>query len=327
LAACVIDNIVPDYIWDESDQFDRNNYRQVIKEDGGDFRILQLTDMHIGSYLMDDFKAVNDTFDIVREAVKTAKPDMLVLTGDNVIATGVINTLWAERLIVFLDSFKIPYVLAMGNHDGSGFFDAKNNNRKLLTADVFASGKYSLFDKGPINIGGTGNYGVSIVRPNGELLYGVIVFDNGDNDFGAKQIKWYEWYVKNLSRSAYGTHEPDEGKVIKTIAVYHVPFPEVNNIRNELMNADPLLADQYFGESPTAHGTNSGMFIKMKELQSTAYMLFGHDHENALCYQYQGIFFVYGLKTGPCSGHEKNKQGTTLITLKDDLSVSVAFLQ
>jgi len=62
----------------------------------------------------------------------------------------------------------------------------------------------------------------------------------------------------------------------------------------------------------------------MKELQSTACMLFGHDHKNNFFYQYQGIYFVYGLKTGPCA--EKYKQGTTLITIKDDLSISVEFM-
>jgi len=323
--SCIIGNSIPDYLWDESDQFDVRRYRQVVKKDGCDFRILQLTDMHIGFYIMDG-EAVNDTFNIVSEAIKTAKPDMLVLTGDNVMETVVTNTLLAERLIVFLDSFKIPYILAMGNHDGRSFNYVKDNNRKHIVADVFASGKYSLFDKGPDNIGGIGNYGVNIIKPNGEFLYGIIVLDNGDNDLGAKQIRWYEWYVKNLSASVYGTYAPAESKVVKTMAVYHVPFPEVNNIRNELMNVDPILAAQYFGREPTTHGTNSGMFKKIKELQSTTHMFFGHDHENILYYQYQEIYFVYGLKTGPCREYDKGKQGTTLITLKDDLSVSVEFM-
>jgi hypothetical protein len=100
----------------------------------------------------------------------------------------------------------------------------------------------------------------------------------------------------------------------------------LKDIREELKNTNPLLAAQCFGETPAVHSGNSGMFEKMKGLQSTTQMLFGHDHENVLYYQYEGIYFVYGLKTGPCSGHDKDKLGTTLITLKDDLTVTVEFM-
>jgi len=317
--SCVIDAIVPENIWHESDAFNMNNYSQLIKKEGRDFTILQLTDVHIGG-------SIKDTFAIAQKAIENNSPDILVLTGDNVIDSGVINTLWAERLIVFLDSFKTPYILAMGNHDGGGFSGKTNNNRKQIVADVFASGKYSLFDKGPVNIGGTGNYGVNILKKKGEVLFSIVVLDNGDNDFTANQLAWYEWYVKNLSESVYGAYAPGEGKVVKTIAVYHVPLQEMHAIRTELQEKDPVMASECFGETPSTHGTNSGMFTKMQYLKSTTLMLFGHDHKNMLHYQYRGIDFVYGLKTGPCAGYDKDKQGTTLITIKDDLTASVVFM-
>jgi hypothetical protein len=65
------------------------------------------------------------------------------------------------------------------------------------------------------------------------------------------------------------------------------------------------------------------MFQKMKGLQSTTHIFFGHDHHNMLCYKYQGIYFVYGSKTGICAYHDADRVGTTLVTLKDDMSVSV----
>ena len=324
--SCIIENIIPENTWNISDVYDKNNNIQVIKEEGREFTILQLTDMHIGSYIMDDYSAVKNTLDMVREAIEISKPDMLLLTGDNIIATGVINTLWAERLIVFLDSFKIPYILVMGNHDGGGFFDTKNINRKQIVADIFASGKYSLFNKGPINIGGIGNYCVDIIKENGEILFSIIVLDNGDNDFTAKQLAWYEWHVINLSELTFGTYAPDEGKVIKTFLSYHRPLYETYSLWKEIQANDPALAAEFFGESPSIRKTNSGMFAKIKELKSTSHMFFGHDHRNMLYYQFQGIYFVYGLKTGTSSDYVKNKQGTTLITVKDDLTVSVNFL-
>lgn len=319
-------NIVLPEIWSEGDTFRRENYRELVKENGRDFKILQLADTHIGSYIGHDFDAVEETFNMIREDIGKVNPDLLILTGDNVIASNLVNTLWAQRLIAFLDNFHIPYIIAMGNHDGGGFFDTKNDNRRMVVAEVFASGRYSLFRQGPVNIGGTGNYGVNIVNPSRHILYSIIVMDDASEQqyFTGEQVKWYEWYVRGISAAEYGSYLPP-AQVVPSMAVFHIPLPETNNARDALAASDPGLAADWIRESPCVTSRNTGMFQKMKDLDSTKHLFFGHDHDNMLYYQYQGIYFVYGVKTGPCSAN-LDRQGTTLITLKDDLSVTVEFL-
>jgi Icc-related predicted phosphoesterase len=313
-----------DGIWDESDEFNINDFKRIVKNHE-DFVILQLTDTHIGSYIMDDFDAVNRTFDMITEAVYANNPDMLILTGDNVIATGVINTLWAERLIVLLDSFKIPYALIMGNHDGGGFFDVKNDNRQQITADIFASGKYTLFSKGPENIGGTGNYGVNITDENNNVLYSLIMLDSNRDYLREKQVAWYEWYIKGINKAVYGTYNPPSGKIVKSMVFFHIPLPEIVDIKKELTLYDPILAADYFGESPCPQSKNTGMFQKIKQLESTTHIFFGHDHENTLYYEYQNIYWIYGLKTGYCAYPDNGKIGVTLITVSNDGKTAVEF--
>ena len=60
------------------------------------------------------------------------------------------------------------------------------------------------------------------------------------------------------------------------------------------------------------------MFEKMKEMQSTTHLFFGHDHLNILDIEYQGIRFFYCLKTGICSYYDADRIGTTLVTIFSD---------
>jgi hypothetical protein len=64
-----------------------------------------------------------------------------------------------------------------------------------------------------------------------------------------------------------------------------------------------------------------GMFRAMKEAGSD-FILAGHDHMNNFNIKYDGIRFVYGLKTGRGSYNELLTVGGTLITVSSDGSVS-----
>ena len=103
------------------------------------------------------------------------------------------------------------------------------------------------------------------------------------------------------------------------MAFFHIPLPETHELYKELWAANPAHAAICFGEPITGFGPNYGMFDKMKELQSTTHIFFGHDHVNVLDSEYQGIRFVYGLKSSMCSYFDKKKIGTTLITIKDNI--------
>lgn len=83
-----------------------------------DYKILQLTDLHLGFGI---FSGKKDRLALaaVTELIRRTKPDLLVLTGDSVFPffpkSGTMNNRkQAQKLLEFLDSFQIPYTLVLG---------------------------------------------------------------------------------------------------------------------------------------------------------------------------------------------------------------------
>jgi hypothetical protein len=210
----------------------------------------------------------------------------------------------------------------MGNHDGEGRFDNKNMGQ------VFARGRYSLFTNGPDNIHGTGNYAVNIKNEDNQLLYSLIMLDSnryrkydtrdGYDYIYPEQIAWYEWIIKGAAKAAGVSSIP-------SLAFFHIPLPEINDIKAKMTLENQVEAESAFRETPCPPEINTGLFSRMKDIGSTKAIFFGHDHVNLLNYTYQGIHFVYGLKTGYCSYYDNDRIGTTLITINDDSTIDVQF--
>ena len=324
LCACAMDtDLLKDY-WRPSDPFRLSNYAQV-RQSGGTFRILLLTDLQF-TYFSDGmnkpFSVIKETYDKVARDIETYRPDLLVLLGDNVAGAGFFNSVEAMRLITFLDGFKIPYVPVMGNHDGEGYFTWKDANRHRVIAGIFEKGTYSLFKRGPDTIHGAGNYAVHITDSGGAVWYSLIMLDSGSDYIHADQVQWYRWYVKGLAAAA--------GATVPSSAFMHIPLPEMVAIRDELRISNPSRAAAIFREGPDEQGGNAGFFESVKTLGSTTHLFCGHDHLNVTDppYTYQGIDFVYGLKTGNVCYHDKDRIGTALVTLTGTVpgvSVSISF--
>jgi predicted MPP superfamily phosphohydrolase len=320
LAVChpFVDNGIP---WSPADAFNVQDYAQLTKQTGRDFHILQLSDVHLG----DNADADEAAFSMIRAAAAAETPDLLVLAGDNIYSVEH-NYAIAVRLTAFLDTLQIPYALVLGNHDGQGVF----NDTQI--GAVYARGKHSLFTRGPSNIPGCGNYAINLVNESGELLYALVLMDSnryrGISEYDCiypQQIAWYEWYLNGISDLRYGRVR-SSAMVVPSLLFFHIPLPEINDLRNYLKVQNPVLEAYAFREPPTPSKVNTGMFQTIKRLQSTTHIFNGHDHLNVLDYPWEGVHFVYGLKTGPCSYHDSDRMGTTRITISGDLTVQVAFL-
>ena len=86
-----------------------------------DYKILQLTDLHLGFGLF-SHKKDKMALDAVTKIINRTSPDLIVFTGDIIFpflpkAGTMNNKKQAERFIRFIDRFKIPYTLVFGNHD------------------------------------------------------------------------------------------------------------------------------------------------------------------------------------------------------------------
>jgi hypothetical protein len=83
LVSCGNPLVRPDgYQWSAQDTFDINDYVNMVKQTGREFRILQMTDTHIGSDPHEP-EVMKRTFNIITDAINDNNPDLLVFTGDN----------------------------------------------------------------------------------------------------------------------------------------------------------------------------------------------------------------------------------------------------
>ena len=102
------------YCSDRCKQIDDETFTFRIPKDH-DFRILQLTDLHLGFGFLSKRKD-KMALDAVRKLIEKSRPDLIVLTGDLIFpffpkAGTMNNRKQAKRLMAFLDSFEIPYTL------------------------------------------------------------------------------------------------------------------------------------------------------------------------------------------------------------------------
>ena len=152
-------------VWGADSEFSIENVQSL---EAGDeqFKILMFTDLQLWSNLGDN----NETYDLMDELVARVQPDMIVLPGDNV--SGLTTDILLKGLIKHMESYKIPWACTYGNHDTEG------NATLSWQSDRYEEAEYCLFERGPSNLYGMGNYAVNITR-NGNLDKPLFFLDNG----------------------------------------------------------------------------------------------------------------------------------------------------
>ncbi len=321
------------YESDEFKQLDNETFALKINTNRA-YKILQLTDMHLGFGI---FSKKKDRLALkaVSQIIKRTKPDLIVITGDSVFpffpkAGTMNNKRQAEIFIRFMDSFGIPYALVYGNHDCEMF--ARYNKDKL--SDVYSSGKYSIFTKGRKDIYGMGNYFINLTDSDGKVILPLVFLDS--NMYG--EGGWFysgfdcihedqvDWCMDKLSKLK------KENSDVRAMAFFHIPVNEFKEAYEKMKMGDKAVvykhgnigeADDHFG-IPKFEGT---FFNRAVDNGIIKWMFCGHDHLNTLSLVYKGIQLTYGMSIDYLGykGIEKQytQRGGTLITRKKDGSVSV----
>lgn len=310
-------------IWGADQQFDISKIQTVEKE-GVEFKILIMADTQLWTDQIENKKCYEE----MDKLVDKTRPDMIVTVGDNVSAfeSRFSNGKFAKKM----DSYGVPWAPVFGNHDGEVAGTSLN-----WMADQFMKGKNCLFQKGPSNLYGSGNYVVNITQ-DGKPIYSLYMFDNGryikyDEEttkevyMGYEQIAWYEWNVKGMNEAV--------GSNVPSMTFSHFAQPEFKDavekygVKNE--DGSYTIPKEYgFGKCmylPSAPNVNSGFVKKCKELGSTKYIFCGHDHENNASVTEDGITYTYGLKTGPSPipWNSATETGGTLVTLDQNNNVKI----
>lgn len=314
-----------------------------------DFKVIQLTDVHIGGGFMSlkkDAMALN----AVAAMLKAEQPDLVIVTGDVAypvpFQAGTFNNLPGAKIFAnLMEQLGIYWTLAFGNHDTEAYsFYSREEISDYYQSLGF---KYCLYTPGPDDIDGYGNQIINVKNSDGIITQSLYVFDSHsytDGDFlgifwkydniHANQV---EWYKENVM--AYNAQNNEllkemgkkENSDIKSAAFFHIPLVEQRDAWYEYREAgfnDTENVKFHYGVA--GEGGNvvfcgmheDDLFETMLELGSTKAIFCGHDHYNNFSIEYKGIRLTYGMSVDylayPGIYQKGSQRGCTVITFSPD---------
>jgi len=259
----------------------------------GKFKILQVSDLHLSTGLgicrdaepstLNGGKCDADprTLDFIGLVLDSEKPDLVILSGDEV--NGETAPDAQSAVFKFAELFirrSIPYAMIFGNHDDEGSL-----SRPALM-QLAQSLPFSLSEPGPSNIEGVGNYYLEILArgTSAHSAMTLYLLDTHGYSPDERQYRGYDWLKKSQidwfhTKAQQLKHSPVHTGYKHThmdMAFIHIPLPEYR-----LLN---LISDRTgtYTEPPTAPGFNSGFAAALIE-EGVLAVSCGHDHVNDYC--------------------------------------------
>ena len=305
----------------------------------GKLRILQIADIQEAIWVSSVEKL------LLFETVRQTKPDLIVLTGDNIAGYSAEKkwgaTFAIRQVMDILSLFHTPIAAVFGNHDDEG-----TELTKLDQMDVYES--YPTFigcrgvvaektvDKTVINVG-TYNLPVYADKCSDEVAFNIWCFDSGnynpDNRYGGygyvfpEQLEWYVEKSNELKKANGGVPVP-------SIAFQHIIPPQIAEALQEVPEGTPGAVDfagkwytlpegtdltkNHLSEAPCPpHLDFKPGYAEVETMlaQGDVNAIFcGHDHVNGFSVPYKGIDLV----TSPgCTygSYNDDNRGFRLITI------------
>lgn len=276
-----------------------------------EFKLMQLTDIHLGGGFM-SIKKDNMSLNAVAAMITAEKPDLVVVTGDIAypvpFQAGSINNKRPAKLFAeLMEKLGVYWCLTFGNHDTEAysFFDREEIAEFYLNHEEYP---HCLFQKGPDDVDGCGNYVINIKSTDGTITESLFMLDSHsytDNDyFGImwkydcvheNQVNWYKSRVEQLKNDNNGTLPP-------SLMFMHIPVKEFRDAYTEFKTNDFTNTENVRfigGKAGEKEGQiycsekNNGLFDACLELGSTKGIFFGHDHLNNFSLYYKSIYLGY----------------------------------
>lgn len=317
---------------------DMGIYTIVTKEDS--FRILQLTDIHLGGSILsisEDMKALHACYRLISET----SPDLVVVTGDLVFPLGVMSFSFNNNAPVmqfanFMRNTGIPWVFTYGNHDTEELATLNRTEVDLLMKSLsYKSSKNFLYPYIQPDIYGRSNQMVEIRSEDGSLMQALFLIDSNDyiasggiNEYDYihdDQVEWYKRTVISLSEK--------EGYTVPSMIFTHIPLREYKEA-NDLYEQGSGDVTYYYGilgekmiDKICCSKYESRLFETVLELGSTKAIFCGHDHYNNQSVEYKGVRLTYGYSIDylamPGIDKDTEQRGATLITVQKDGSFDI----
>lgn len=295
----------------------------------GEFKILQIADMQ------DGFPMKLATKNLIKKAIETENPDLIVLTGDNINGTAGESITYASAINEFMSIFEkygIPVAAVLGNHDAEGKITRAQQIEVYEKYDCFIGcagedmGNYTC-----------GTYYVPIYSSTdaNDMLFNIWMIDSGDynkeNDLGdyaavtKSQIEWYKKAEAELTAA-------NGGEVVPSFMFQHIVVPEIfdalevaDETTGTCSNGDkyyklPEGANGVLPEYPCPPNYNNGQFDAFHENGNVLAMFFGHDHHNTYEVDYKGIKLCNTPGAGFSTYNSENIGVRTITINENDLT-------
>lgn len=319
----------------EKDEISYNDYNGVytIKTNKEDFKVLQLTDIHLGGSLYTytkDLKAL----DAIRRLIKYTKPDFIVVTGDVAFPVGLGSLSFNNHTPIiqfanFMRNIGIPWAFTYGNHDTEVYATSTSDEiNEIFKSLSYNSSKTLLFPYVQPNISGRNNQMIELRDQDNNLREVFFLLDsnsyrfNMPNDYDYihdDQVEWYAEQIKKVNEEA--------NRIVPSMIFIHIPIEEYKTAY-DLYKLGSNEVKYYFGEIGEKNeaicisNEESNLFEKALELQSTKAIFAGHDHYNNISLEYKGIRLTYGMSIDylamPGIENDYKQRGATLITIKQN---------
>ena len=320
-----------------------------------DFKVLQLTDVHIGGGFM-SLKKDAMSLNAVAAMIKAEQPDLVIATGDVSypvpFQAGTFNNLSSAKVFAALmEQLGVYWTLGFGNHDTEAYsYYSREEISEFYSSEDF---KYCLYTPGPDDVDGFGNQIINVKNSDGIITQSIYVFDSHsytDGDFlgifwkydniHENQVQWYKDNViaynaqNNALLKEMGKEENSD---IKSAAFFHIPLTEQRDAWYEYRDAgyqDTENVKLHYGVA--SEGGNvvfcgmheDSLFETMLELGSTKAVFCCHDHDNNFSIDYKGIHLTYGMSVDylayPGIYKRGSQRGCTVINFAPDGSFHCA---
>lgn len=279
----------------------------------GEFKIMQLTDVHLGGGILSvekDSLALN----AIAKMVRAEQPHLIIVTGDITFpvpyASGTNNNRRSTELFIeFMQNLGVYWTITFGNHDQEIYSSANAEEIAAIYTEAAhpEDDGYCLFQNGPESVDGNGNTIIKIKNSAGLTTQALVLLDShsytADDPLGIKwlyenivdnQLDWYETEINRISTANKALDA--NALTVKSLAFWHIPIAEYLTAYNAYVDNDYHASGTnytyHFGSAwETGKIVFSGqnedeVYERMYALGSTQGIFCGHDHDNNFSISY-----------------------------------------
>ncbi len=289
----------------------------------GKFKIMQIAD------IQEDYPVNPDTIRLIDAAIEKEKPDLVVLTGDQIQGySACYKTDTYNRVKEVIAEYTapmtkrgIPFTVTFGNHDDDCVTGKQAQLEIYAESESFVIGECHSKDDPATHF-------INIKDSEGEKdIFALYLIDSNkkepDGAYSPVKKDQLEWLEQTRKKNGY----------IPALAFQHIPVPEFYGVLKKVpfytkgaieayksrKNTFWVLPgdEGFMGETPAVPEINNGEFELLKKHGDILGLFVGHDHNNSFVRSLEGVDLGYTQGAGYNTYGPGEKRGVRIFELDE----------